>query len=436
MDLEFSPPRLFSARVLAAGWYMASRVIATALVPGGILAIVLLSSSLASLVSPRVLALYVGAATASGIVLATSHFARRWTEQQYKRGLPGPVWWSVTWPAGLLAGTLVGLGGTIFAAHPPGGALALAALTAFGLAGFLGILLVFGWSTIRAVQRRIREAEGNWAEDAEERPDEARRPAAASGAARPRITAPGPAVARSAPSGVRANPAPIAAPPAGGGAPSRPSPVAEPGARRAPGLPPRPAHARPIPAPEPVFQATFWQNVLGGWEVGIFLGPPGEETPASRGLLVFRSDRRPRPLGSPPGGFSSRALAEQFVRAKIAEAREILLLNQRLRRAPRFRIPGGLRGRLEPAGWIEIQDLSLEGICAEHEAPLAPGQQVRLAVDLPGGRCSISAKVIWSAASPASSSAARRASPFRSGLRFLTVRPEDLANLQSFLAAG
>ena len=180
-----------------------------------------------------------------------------------------------------------------------------------------------------------------------------------------------------------------------------------------------------------MFQARFWQNIVGGWEVEISYG--SADSSEAKRRVVFRTDRKPRPWGAPPGGFYSRGMAEEFAKAKIQEGLEILALNQMLRRAPRYRIPGGLSARLDPLGETNLLDLSLLGACAEHEGPLAPGQEVRFAMDLSGRRVCASAQVVWSA--PAGGKSADGGAParFRSGIRFLSVRPEDLLNLQEYL---
>jgi hypothetical protein len=126
-------------------------------------------------------------------------------------------------------------------------------------------------------------------------------------------------------------------------------------------------------------------------------------------------------------------MVEEFANAKIQEGYEILAINQMVRRATRYRISGGLSARLDPLGKTDLHDLSLLGACAEHEGPLAPGQEVQLAMDLPGCRVFASAKVVWSVAVAGKSAGGGGPARFRSGIRFILVRPEDLLNLQEYL---
>ncbi len=115
---------------------------------------------------------------------------------------------------------------------------------------------------------------------------------------------------------------------------------------------------RPTPVPAGVFQARFWQNIVGGWEVEISYRSAGSSGAKRR--VVFRTDRKPRPRGGPPGGFYSRGMAEEFAKARIEQALEILAINQmqRVRRAPRYGIPGGLSATLDPLGGANLEDLT------------------------------------------------------------------------------
>src|SRR3990172_3107360 len=92
------PPPLLSVRSLAAGWYVAWRLVAAVLLPAGVCSTMALTLTFAwPVVSPALVGWYCAAATAIAPGIATRYFVAQWADRVYARALPYPVWWGVLW---------------------------------------------------------------------------------------------------------------------------------------------------------------------------------------------------------------------------------------------------------------------------------------------------------------------------------------------------
>lgn len=425
---EFALPPLLSTRALVVGWYMASRLAVRVLVPGAVLLLLLLSPvGVTAFVSPTLILFYCAAGVIVAGCLATDYFAGQWAKREFGWTPPGHVWWGVFWRTGLVFAALSALGWGLLAAYPFMDSLTWALLGLAALLVCFGTTLALGWSTMYLILRQLNAAMGDWEEDAAKWADEVWGTAARSTRTTPnqRRTTTSPRRADSL--GDPSTPRPPTAPKASSQKPE----VVVPAPR------PKASPLRPVPAQGGTVRTRFWQNVVGGWEFEISYAPENPNGPETRGRILYRTERKPRPFGAPYGGFYSRAQAEEFAKTQIEQGLEFLDLAEALRRTSRYVIPGGLPAVLNPVGGgAKVHDLSLGGACAEHDKPLAPGQEIRLAVNLPGGRLDAPAKVVWSV--PAGEPAHRGDAPlrFRSGFQFLAPLPQSLSFLETFLATA
>ncbi len=437
---EFALPPVLSARTLAVGWFMASRLAAMVLAPGGIVTLLLLSPvGITAFVSPFLIMFYCVAGVAIAGCVATDHFAAQWAKREFGWTPPGRIWWGVVWRTGLVSLGLLALGWGLLATYPFTDSLAWALTGLAALAALFGTTVMLGWSTMFMIHRMLRAATGDWEEDA------ARWAAEVLGTAARGQRAPPPgATSSTRPAQVhrRGKPTPgRVARPDWRPAPPPPAPAPAP-ARVAEVVPPTPPPQPQAPPLRPILtrggevQTRFWQNVVGGWELEISCTPEEPDVPGPSRRLLYRTDRKPRPFGAPYGGFYSRALAEEFARTHIEQGLELLNLDMALRRTPRYVIPAGLPALLNPVGGVKVHDLSLGGACAEHEKPLAPGQEVAIALELPAGRFGAPARVVWSAPARRSAPGGNGNGRFLSGLRFLAPAPQALTILQAFLATA
>ena len=438
-DLDLALPPLLSARTLAVGWFMGSRLAAMVLAPGGIVTLLLLSPvGITALVSPFLILFYCVVGVAIAGCVATDHFAAQWAKREFGWTPSGRIWWGIAWRTGLVFLCLLALGWGLLATYPFRDSLAWA-LTALGaLAALFGTTYMLGWSTLFMTHRMLTAATGDWEEDAARWADEvlgtgARgRRAPPPGAPPPTRPAASHRQGKSSPGRVTRPDWRPAPPPAPARAPAR---AAEAVRRAAPPqrqAPPR----RPILARGGEVHTRFWQNVVGGWELEISCTPGEPDGSAPDRRVLYRTDCKPRPFGAPYGGFYSRALAEEFAGTHIEHGLELLNLDVALRRTPRYVVPEGLPALLSPVGGAKVHDLSLGGACAEHEKPLAPGQEVAIALELPAGRFGAPARVVWSAPARGSAPGGNGNGRFRSGLRFLAPAAQDVTALQAFLATA